>query len=204
MELEIVKTETKKLPAFSWIVQKLCSDLAESDRRDGYIYAFKAINPEAQNYVKIGVSNNVEIRLGTHKKCYDECELMYPRKGKLAVKVKHARRVEQLVHAELVEQGMLLSQCPMDREHHKSHGEWFDVDEQYATDFIQRWSDFMNSSPYRETTFIEKPQIRSPFRKSASGEILKTLSANREAPEPLAVKRWQLQVLEGGVKLALC
>lgn len=134
--------------AFFRIAEVLRQDIKRSETWHGCIYAFKAKDdPQGSDYVKIGVTASVEDRMKEHKICYGVCELIFPPKDEQLVLFEHAKRVERLIHAELVEQALQVA-CPKGL--HRSHGEWFHVDGKHAIAVIRKWCEWMRSSPYEE------------------------------------------------------
>src|SRR5271155_321434 len=140
----------KTTQAFFWIAQHLRRDLTQAEIPARYIYAFKVKDPQGKDYVKIGVTSNPKRRIKDHERCYGECHQIYPPQGEESVLVDHASRVENLIHAELVEQAMLLERCPRYQQKHRCHGEWFDVEERHAIAVIRKWTEWMNTSPYEK------------------------------------------------------
>jgi hypothetical protein len=104
--------------------------------------------------------------------------------GENSVPVDHAYRVERLIHAELVEQAMLLERCPRSRLRHNGHGEWFDVEERHAIAVIRKWSEWISSSPYEEK--------------------LSTGISQKKSPEASAEARWRLRALEHDIVMKIC
>lgn len=181
---KITERRKKMSQAFFWIAHHLCRDLTKPEIREGYIYAFKAKDPQGRGYVKIGVTRNIKLRMKNHKICYGECERIYPPDGEKPVPVDHAYRVECLIHAELVEQAMLLERCPRCRQRHSGHGEWFDVEERHAIAVIRKWSEWMSSSPYEE-----KPS---------------TGISQKKSPEASAEAKWRLRTLDHDIVMKIC
>jgi hypothetical protein len=181
---KVTERRKKMSQAFFWIVHHLCRDLTKPEIREGYIYAFKVKDPQGRGYVKIGVTRNIKLRMKNHKICYGECERIYPPEGENSVPVDHAYRVERLIHAELVEQAMLLERCPRSRLRHNGHGEWFDVEERHAIAVIRKWSEWMSSSPYEEK--------------------LSTGISQKKSPEASAEARWRLRALEHDIVMKIC
>ena len=128
----------KKKSIASLIAQNLERRLGDTEIPHGYIYAFRAKDPQGKGYMKIGVTTDLGRRMRDHEKCYGECEQIYPPKRKYPYSP-HARRVERLIHAELAEHARLLKKCPRNLQNHKSrHGEWFDINEQHTLAVIER------------------------------------------------------------------
>lgn len=172
-------------PFFS-IAHQLCRDLTDKEVSPGYIYAFKAIDPQGCDYIKIGVTKALNRRMKTHFGCYGDYERIYPPKGEVPALVKHGQRVESLVHAELVAQSMYLQMCPRARQIHKCHREWFDVEPRHVIDVIRKWSKWMDGGPYVEGSV---PVAKPRRRKSAGGAM---------------VKPWHLTALQQDVIMGMC
>jgi len=147
------KNRKRMLPKFLWTVQTMCKDLTKIEIPKGYIYAFSVDDPQMNNYVKIGVSgdlNTLKVRAKRHTACYGQLRHIYPLLGQEFIPVDHAHRVEHLVHAELVQHALEIEQCPNPRGSHGAHGEWFDVEYSHAIAVIEKWTHWMSSSPYKE------------------------------------------------------
>jgi hypothetical protein len=200
----ITELRTQMSQAFFCIAKQLCQDLKPKDMSDDYIYAFKVKDPQGGGYVKIGVASNIKSRMKTHEKCYGECERIYPPQGEKFVRVDHAYRVERLIHAELVERGMLLMLCPRDRQNHNCHGEWFEVEERHAIAVIRKWSEWMSSSPYEEKPLIKSNQRKTPSRKSASRKSLEAKSPNGKSPKASPTTKWGLKIQERNIMMKIC
>jgi T5orf172 domain len=177
-------TERRKrmLQGFYWIVGALCPDLTEKEIPGAHIYIFKVEDYQGKDYLKIGVAKTIEKRMKEHNACYGKCEQIYPPSGEKRVLISHAHRVERLVHAELVPYAVQLESCPKSRMKHDGHREWFDVDERHAIAVIQRWSEWMNSSPYLEEPIIGMDQKKRRNRKSTSGRSVRAKTPNSKSP----------------------
>jgi hypothetical protein len=132
------KRRDKHVQPFFWIALLLCRALAEIDIARGYVYAFKVTDPHGRGYVKIGFTKGrLTARMKALSVCYGTCEQISPPIDEKPALFNHARRVEQLVHAELVEQSISLEKCPRARQRHNCHGEWFDVNPHHAITVIR-------------------------------------------------------------------
>lgn len=190
------------LPAFFWIVQALCKDLTPNEIWDGYIYAFRVEDPQGENYMKIGRGKDIKRRIKEHKICYGELRQMYPVEGQKPVEVYHAGRVEHLVHAELTQHAIELERCPKAQQRHKSHSEWFDVEERHATAVIRKWSQWMSGSPYEEspsTGITQSLKAKSPNSKSPGAKSSKSTSL-----ETLTPTTWRLRNMEPNDIMKMC
>ncbi|ERF77154.1 hypothetical protein EPUS_08458 [Endocarpon pusillum Z07020] len=165
----ITKNREMMLPAFFYIVQAFCPDLTVQQIPSGYIYAFKAKDSRAKNYVRIGVTKDIIDRMKQHKRCYREYKLIYPLGGQDLIPVDHAHRVERLIHAELVEYAMKLEQCPGSDPKCHGHGEWFDVKEDHAIAVIQKWCHVISCSVYEQVPLPEK--IERKKKKTGRGSL---------------------------------
>jgi T5orf172 domain len=181
------KRRDKHVQPFFWIANLLCRPLADRDILEGYVYAFKVKDPQGRGYIKIGVTKGRLVnRMKAHSVCYGDCEQIYPPTDEKPALVNHARRVEQLVHAELVEQSIYLEKCPKARQRHNCHGEWFDVDPRHAMSVIRKWSEWMKGDPYEERPI---PLAKITKRTSADGAMKMA---------------WELGVLHQDVITRLC
>jgi hypothetical protein len=201
----ITDKRAKTSQAFFNIVEQLCRDLNQTETEDGYIYALKVKDPQAMDYVRIGVAKNIPRRIKNHEVCYGECERIYPPVGEKFVRVDHASRVEKLIHAELVEKAMWLEQCPRSRQTHGCHGEWFKVAERHAIAVIRKWSEWIGSAPYEEKDCLPAMhQRKSPSRRSASRDSLRAKSPNAKSPKPPPTTKWRLRRLEQSTLMKVC
>jgi T5orf172 domain len=221
-EWSITKQRNMMFPAFYWLVQSLYSDLTPDEIPQGYIYAFRVIDPRGKNHLKIGFSKEITRRMKSHSDCYGDHEQVYPSRDEDFALINHARRVERLVHAELVEQGMSLARCPNERLGHNRHGEWFKVEEEHVLAVIRKWSGWMSSSPYEEKPFNEAEQRELKRKESAKAERAKEKAAKAEStkaespdatPEKKKKKKsldaapttkWQLRAQEPSWLMEIC
>jgi T5orf172 domain len=205
----------KMLPPFLWTVQTMCKDLTTKEIPKGHIYAFSVDDPRKHNYIKIGVSTNLKKRGQAHKTCYGEMRQVYPLKGKKPITVDHALRVEHLVHAELVQYALEIEKCPDHRGSHKAHREWYDVGESHAVAVIEKWSQWMSSTPYEEGPLTEISKEKTPTRRRASGNSVKAKSPKSGSPSPrgktfkskapeLPTTRWHLTTIGPDEMLGFC
>ena len=139
-----------KLQAFFCIAEALSKELNMTHQKTGYIYALKARELQAKNYIKIGYTTDPKQRFKAHVACYGACQLIYPVPGEDYLPIKHAGRVEALVHAELVASSWALEQCPRLSNIHSAHTEWFDVDARQATAVIEKWVAWASASPFEK------------------------------------------------------
>ena len=110
---------------------------------EGYIYVYW--NEATFGIRKIGSSKNVGDRLSEWEK---DCRHVAIEQYRSPFKVRHAQRVEQLVHAELSESRVFEPAC---RSCSKSHKEWFKgVDLPYIVKKIEAWSQWMSEEPYEK------------------------------------------------------
>ncbi|MCJ1244837.1 hypothetical protein MMC30_002038 [Trapelia coarctata] len=187
------KRRTKKPRAYFWIVQDLFRDLTYTETLDACIYAFRVKDPQANQYVKIGVTNNLKKRMMEHEQCYGEYERIYPPKDEDCVLFDQAKRAERMIHAELMEKALCLEVCPRQRQKHHSHGEWFDVDGGHAIKVIRKWCAWVRSSPYEEMPTTATNQKTSPRRRKGS-----------ETPSKSSSPQWQLKNLEHSIIADIC
>ncbi len=200
----ITKNREKMLPTFYWIVRSLCPNLNLKERKEGYIYAFRCEQPEGRNYLKIGCTDRVDNRIAQHERCYGHIEQIYPQQGVVKRNIRHMHRVERLIHAELVQQSMMLQGCPQMRVKHECHGEWFDIDDRHAIKVIERWSDWiMTAPPYKEVPSTPKAPRKPQDTKK------KELTPTKKEPAPTKKKKpeatvWQLWAREQESIMEMC
>ncbi|KAK9445454.1 helicase [Metarhizium brunneum] len=117
-------------------------ETSENEINSGYIYLFKV--PGNEGYVKIGFTTREgDTRHEEWKKnCNRELKIIYT----ATKNVPHARRVEKLVHAELMEHRVRIycERCG------KQHIEWFEVSANMAIASVKKWSLWMTGGPYEE------------------------------------------------------
>ena len=126
-----------------------------------YIYVLRAPNYFATRgetpCVKIGISSNVNKRM---KQLQDICGLkdLERVKDPLDMPHHHAKRVEQLCHAELSNFNQILKcdspRCKNKEGRSSEHKEWFAVPEDVALKTVQRWRNFIQQEPYDENGII--------------------------------------------------
>lgn len=182
-------TDQRKMvsQAFFCIADQLGCNLTPREVSDSYIYALKVKDPRAIGYIKIGTTIDIKSRIQNHKFCYGEVNLIYPPKGEQPVRAKHAGRVEQLIHAELVERALKLKKCPRYRQKHDAHKEWFDVEEHHAIAVIRKWSDWTSTAPYKMGPFVPSKKYPKPKANQTTSWRLKPLE-----PEVLKEICWPL------------
>ncbi|CAI6339426.1 unnamed protein product [Periconia digitata] len=119
--------------------------LLKTEIPPGYIYMYWVKG----NFglAKIGYSTDIDRRLREwRKQCKQDCQLQKSAgPGQcLRVLVPHARRLENLIHAELKElRGkMFCKVCGT------NHREWFEVSEGHAVAVYLKWKDWIMQSPY--------------------------------------------------------
>ncbi|OAA76115.1 DNA-binding protein [Akanthomyces lecanii RCEF 1005] len=132
----------------STVAQELLSSakkIADNEVSPGLVYVFAV--PGNKGFVKVGfTTKEVKVR---HEKWRKDCNrdslLLYPLE-EVPPKVKHAHRVERLVHAELMEHNVRIycERCGM------QHIEWFEAEADVAIASVQKWSLWMESKPYEE------------------------------------------------------
>jgi hypothetical protein len=170
----------KPLQTFFVIAKELSRDLTKKEIQAGFIYAFRVADPQGRGYLKIGAATDCQLRMKQHKRCYGDCEQLFPLEDEKAVPVNHVFRVESLIHAELVEYAMRLKRCPRLAVHHVSHGEWFDVGEVHALDVIAKWHDVFSFKLFEERPITRQPSTRKKGKKGSSKEPSKTIWRLRE------------------------
>ncbi|KAJ4153044.1 hypothetical protein LMH87_009552 [Akanthomyces muscarius] len=118
---------------------------ANNEVSPGLVYVFAV--PGNEGFVKVGFTTK-EVK-ERHEKWSKDCNrdstLLYPLE-KVPPKVKHAHRVERLVHAELMEHNVRIycERCGM------QHIEWFEAEADVAIASVKKWSLWMEANPYEE------------------------------------------------------
>ncbi|KAI5283592.1 hypothetical protein KEM54_002003 [Ascosphaera aggregata] len=112
----------------------------ELDAKYMYIYWFKG-KPE---YIKIGVSHDVSRRLRSWQDNCGHSDCEHSLDERLEYPIKHAFRVERLVHAALKDFRCQTDKCGCGG----YHTEWFRADVELALKIIKIFTDFMNEQPY--------------------------------------------------------
>ncbi|KAF2798737.1 hypothetical protein K505DRAFT_321639 [Melanomma pulvis-pyrius CBS 109.77] len=117
--------------------------LAELDSKYLYIYWC----PGDFRYVKIGVADDVPQRLrGWEEGCKQEVqEHLQQGRGERII-VKHAFRVEKLVHTELKEVRFKKMGC---KGCGREHNEWFNTRPEHAAKVVKKYSDWTATNPYQ-------------------------------------------------------
>lgn len=163
--------------------------------------------------MKIGWTKDEKKRIREHTRCYGESEQVYPPQGHVNTFLPHAKRVERLIHAELVQQSMQVEFCPKNRQQHSCHREWFDVGERHAIAVIRRWSRWIKTAPYEEIPLTPKVPRKSPDTKKSGGRP-KANSAKPESPNETPSKGrtpkkpattvWRLRSLKQDSLVEMC
>ena len=169
--------------------------LTEHDEtRDGYLYVYW--NRASFGHLKIGFTGrDVDQRLQEwEEQCHHIAEKQYqsPRK------IKHAARVEKLVHTEFANNRVAEPAC------HgcgKKHIEWFrDLDLGFVIQKIEAWSEWISTSPYeyrggawllKEDAEFELP-LPSAIRTEAPKTPKKPRAPRSESASPRQKRRPQL------------
>jgi len=135
--------EATKSSTTDWLKKQISKPLLPSDLASGWLYVYW--NRASFGVVKIGyTTKGVDQRLkGWISKCKHEAELHY----RSEQKIPHARRLEQILHAEFASSRYCEVSCGC----HGRHKEWFqlphDLNFQEA---IERRTQWMLTEPYEE------------------------------------------------------
>ena len=179
-----------KLQPFFCIAEALGKDLIITHQKTGYIYALSAQNSQGLNHIKVGWTTDPKKRFKEHTACYGTCNLIYPVPGVHFLPLKHAARVEALVHAELVASSLTLECCP--RIHrHGAHKEWFDVDVDHVITVIERWVAWANGSPFEV------------IKKGTCGAKEERRESRMASPKPSPDTVWRLKTQDQSI-MGLC
>lgn len=137
----ILKSHPKSTEKF--LRDRIIQPLTKREIGDGYIYMYWF--PGKFGYIKIGVTKNADIekRLkGWRSKCRHAAEVV---DFNLLVPVKHAYRVEKLVHAELYDVRFREDGC---RGCGGNHVEWFEERVEHAYAVTRKFAEWMETEPY--------------------------------------------------------
>jgi predicted GIY-YIG superfamily endonuclease len=114
-----------------------CEQLSTSEG-EGFIYVFR--DPKHADVVKIGYSKDVNRRTREHGQCDLNLTIIH-----ISGRVKAMKRAEHLIKADLkhLRRPWKCSVCK------RTHGEWFEVDEETAKARVTLWVDWINDrDPY--------------------------------------------------------
>lgn len=135
----------------TWQEYKMPSKVTASEKYPGQGLIYLYWIPGSFGFVKIGKTSgeSTKRRLGQWQRHCGHLIEEYTRGEKgLAMQLRHACRVEKLVHDELKD-FRLKEKCCQGCE--KGHFEWFAVPQYHALKVIQKWSDWIMTQPYIET-----------------------------------------------------
>jgi hypothetical protein len=135
----------KSLSVPQAVKKTLTGKLADPDLDSKYLYIYWF--PGNFGYIKIGVSDNVRNRLsGWEEQCKHDIREHPQGASDKRVLVKHAYRVEKLVHTELKELRFEETSC---KGCGRRHTEWFCCKPEHAAKVIKKYSDWAATMPYR-------------------------------------------------------
>lgn len=150
---KFVRYETRESRAVAdhgeWILKKANKEFTKLELKKGYIYAYW--NRTTFGDYKIGfTTKDVDERLRKwESKCKHEAERIYPPRDGVAILMPHVKRVELLIHADLIKCRYVEKNC---RGCHQSHDEWFrELNESLLKAKIEKWTDWIMSKPYEES-----------------------------------------------------
>ncbi|KAG9189868.1 hypothetical protein G6011_06736 [Alternaria panax] len=115
----------------------VCEKLLKSEE-EGFIYVFR--DPKHEGAVKIGYTRDINRRTKEHGKCDLDLSFVH-----VSGRVKAMKRAEQLIKADLrhLRRPWKCSACK------RTHGEWFEIDEETAKARVTSWVDWINDhDPY--------------------------------------------------------
>ncbi|KAF2190065.1 DUF1766-domain-containing protein [Zopfia rhizophila CBS 207.26] len=141
--------------------------LAYPELDSKYLYIYWS--PGNFGYVKIGVTDNVPNRLrGWEDQCkHDVREHLQQASGERRV-VKHAYRVEKLVHTELKEVRFQEINC---KGCGGTHIEWFRTSPEHAAKVIKKYSDWTAANPYQFDKLSNRWRLNKKIGKSNIAEL---------------------------------
>ncbi|KAG9189869.1 hypothetical protein G6011_06737 [Alternaria panax] len=154
--------KSKKMSVFKAVYEKAIAPLGVIAQKPGFVYLFW--DREYFGMVKIGYTNDLTKRLESwNKQC--NREHVYHSRTDCQVKIPHAHRVEQLVHAELKEYRRR-RQCEGCGGMHK---EWFDAPQAHVVKVLSKWRDWILQEPYKQDkrsgTWVLKPEMHDSLER---------------------------------------
>jgi hypothetical protein len=121
--------------------KKIAEPLLPSDLMQGYVYIFW--DKEHFGKLKIGRTIDLEQRLRQwNRQC--RREYVYHPNADGPVEIPHVRRIEELIHIELKD-SRLMRKC---EGCHKTHKEWFRMDQMHADKVLKKWQGWILQKPY--------------------------------------------------------
>ncbi|MCJ1336711.1 hypothetical protein MMC09_001989 [Bachmanniomyces sp. S44760] len=149
-----------------------------------YVYSF----PGNFGLIKIGfTTRDPKVRLDEWKeKCKHEAILEYPKEPQDVRKIKHAGRVERLVHTELKNFRMKEVKCKACGQEHE---EWFRTSHGHAKAVVQKFSEWIEQKPYVDQG--SSWALKQEFRRDTE-EICRPVDLQVPKSEKALVKRAQV------------
>ncbi|KAH8683779.1 T5orf172 domain-containing protein [Ilyonectria robusta] len=151
--------------SYAMVKREMMRELGEKDRIKGHVYMYEVEGNKG--FVKIGyTARTVE---GRHREWDFDCnratKALYPIPSTTSAEVLNVRRVEALCHAELNHRRIRIycKACL------KPHLEWFEISAAEGIAVIQKWSNWMETWPYKSTELRSgaKWTVREEERKRA-------------------------------------
>jgi hypothetical protein len=179
---------------------------------------FRILDPQENRYIKIGATtqDDVDDRIKQQKRCYGGCEKIFPPKSGRPVPVNHVFQVEKLVHAELENKGMHL-RCAYSNCRNETHREWLEVEGDHAVAVIQKWSHWMNRSPFEKYPIallialeispkpnVQRPEELGAEEKNAERVDEEGTNAGTATAKEQAKRIWGLKLLGLELIVGLC
>ncbi|KAL6719730.1 hypothetical protein ACLMJK_001651 [Lecanora helva] len=150
----------------AYILELARKAMTKSELCEGYIYVYW--NRTTFGAYKIGyTTRDIDKRLQDWaSQCKHEAQRTYPPPAEIAIPVPHVRRVEKLIHADLIKYRVKEIGC---LGCHRDHIEWFHrIDETLIKAKIKAWTWWIMSDPYE--------QSGEDFKLNKSGEdVLKEI-----------------------------
>ena len=136
-----IKSEARQ-PLFTGTTRSINGLTEHDETRDGYLYVYW--NRASFGHLKIGFTGkDVDQRL---QEWEEQCQHIAEKQYQSPRKIKHAARVERLIHTEFAKHRVAEPAC---RGCGKKHIEWFrDLDLGFVIQRIEAWSEWISTSPY--------------------------------------------------------
>ena len=147
-----------RLPVDTVLYKLATRSLTPQNYLEGYIYVYQVdTNPGFYKIGRTAKRSNERIK-AQERRCKYTAEVVFPPDMNKAIPIPHASRVEKLIHAELKDyrHEQVECKCGVGR-----HLEWFKTSEAHIKAVIQKWTSWINTSPYEESTTIKRGELVS-------------------------------------------
>ena len=130
------------------LIRCAAEPLTAREEKPGYLYVYRTTDDFRAR--KIGVTENEDIQKRMqewHRDCHRHPEILYLREESETIQSQHIYRLEKLIHTELKDYRLQEQKCVGCN---RSHKEWFLVKDEHIREVVQRWTDWMQTKPYKK------------------------------------------------------